>query len=144
MRIQYALNGILSDLIAFGAREIEGEEVGEFNSEIPVVVSHIFVFLPKLDIHITDIEVYEQTEQYESEFYPAYRDIDLKDNYYLDTVSVYTDEKGYFYYTVYASMDGRDFQLLARKTSNDSCSYQQGCLSGKWQRSKIYSCLHRI
>lgn len=59
-------------------------------------------------------------------YYPAYVDIDLEANYYLDTVEVYTPESGYSQYTIYTSMDGRDFDKLAEKTSKDSASLENG------------------
>lgn len=60
------------------------------------------------------------------QYYPFYKDINLKENYYLDTVSVFTSCEGYYHYTVYTSMNGRDFDLLATKTSNDSCNAVTG------------------
>ena len=59
-------------------------------------------------------------------YYPAYVDIDLEKNYYLDTVEVFTPESGYSQYTIYTSMDGRDFDKLAEKTSKDSASLETG------------------
>ena len=59
-------------------------------------------------------------------YYPAYVDIDLEANYYLDTIEVYTPEAGYSQYSIYTSMDGRNFDKLAEKTSTDSASLQTG------------------
>lgn len=59
-------------------------------------------------------------------YYPAYVDIDLEANYYLNTVEVFTPSTGYSQYTIYTSMDGRDFDKLAEKTSTDSASLQTG------------------
>ena len=53
--------------------------------------------------------------------YPGYADIDLEKNYYLDEIEVYTPDIGYSQYSIYTSMDGRDFDLVAKKTSKDSC-----------------------
>ena len=59
-------------------------------------------------------------------YYPAYVDIDLEENYYLDSVEVYTPANGYSQYTIYTSLDGRDFTKLAEKTSRDQASLETG------------------
>ena len=59
-------------------------------------------------------------------YYPAYADIDLGENYYLDAVEVYTPENGYSQYSIYTSLDGRDFTKLAEKTSRDRASLETG------------------
>ena len=59
-------------------------------------------------------------------YYPAYVDINLEKNYYLDSVEVYTPENGYSQYTIYTSMDGRDFDKLAEKTSSDKATLAKG------------------
>lgn len=55
------------------------------------------------------------------ERYPAYIDIDLEQNYYLDEIQVFTPLAGYSQYSIYISMDGKDFEKLAEKTDKDSC-----------------------
>ena len=60
------------------------------------------------------------------DYYPAYVDIDLEKNYNLDTVEVFTPENGYSQYSIYTSLDGRDFDKLAEKTSTDSASMESG------------------
>lgn len=64
--------------------------------------------------------------QWTGAYYPSYVDIDLEKNYNLDTVEVYTPENGYSQYTIYTSMDGKDFDKLAEKTSKDSCDPENG------------------
>lgn len=59
-------------------------------------------------------------------YYPAYVDIDLEANYNLDTVEVFTPESGYSQYSIYTSMNGRDFDKLAEKTSTESASLATG------------------
>ena len=59
-------------------------------------------------------------------YYPGYVDIDLEQNYYLDAVEVYTPANGYSQYTIYTSLDGRDFTKLAEKTSRESASLENG------------------
>ena len=53
-------------------------------------------------------------------YYPSYVDIDLQANYLLDEVQVFTPTNGYSQYSIYTSMDGRDFTKLAEKTSKES------------------------
>ncbi len=55
-------------------------------------------------------------------YYPSYVDIDLEENYYLDEIEVFTPTNGYSQYTIYTSMDGRDFTKLAEKTSKASAT----------------------
>ena len=59
-------------------------------------------------------------------YYPGYVDIDLGENYYLDSVEVYTPETGYSQYSIYTSLDGRDFAKLAEKTSRDPATLADG------------------
>ena len=59
-------------------------------------------------------------------YYPGYVDIDLEANYYLDAVEVYTPENGYSQYSIYTSLDGRDFDKLAEKTSRDAATLENG------------------
>ena len=59
-------------------------------------------------------------------YYPAYADIDLGANYDLEAVEVYTPATGYSQYSIYTSMNGRDFTKLAEKTSRDSASLETG------------------
>ncbi len=59
-------------------------------------------------------------------YYPAYVDIDLEKNYWIDTVDVFTPSNGYSQYSIYTSLDGRDFEKFGEKTSTDSCSLTTG------------------
>ena len=59
-------------------------------------------------------------------YYPAYVDIDLEENYNLDAVEVFTPETGYSQYTIYTSLNGRDFTKLAEKTSRDQVTLENG------------------
>ncbi|MEG1638018.1 MAG: alpha-N-acetylglucosaminidase TIM-barrel domain-containing protein [Erysipelotrichaceae bacterium] len=58
---------------------------------------------------------------WKGEYYPGYVDIDLEENYNLDTIQVFTPAQGYSQYSIYTSMDGRDFDKLAEKTTKTSC-----------------------
>ena len=59
-------------------------------------------------------------------YYPGYVDIDLGAKYLLDSVEVYTPENGYSQYTIYTSLDGRDFDKLAEKTTRDRATLENG------------------
>lgn len=59
-------------------------------------------------------------------YYPGYVDIDLEENYNLDTIEIYTPANGYSQYSIYTSMDGRDFDKLAEKSSKDSADEETG------------------
>ena len=59
-------------------------------------------------------------------YYPGYVDIDLEANYILDSVEVYTPANGYSQYTIYTSLDGRDFDKLAEKTTRDRATLETG------------------
>ncbi len=123
--VKYAQNGIITDLIDFGEHKVAEVTEAEIKAEIPASASHIYVLSPQENV-ISEIEIYETQDCYEMECYPAYRDLDLKENYYLDTVSVFTGQEGYTHYTVYTSMDGKNFDLLAVKSSNDLCDSKTG------------------
>lgn len=56
------------------------------------------------------------------EMYPAYIDIDLGANYNLSDAVVYTPTGGYQQYSIYTSMDGVDFDRVARKQTKDSAT----------------------
>lgn len=56
-----------------------------------------------------------------SDLYPSYADIDLEKNYNLNEIQVFTPSEGYSQYTIYTSLNGRDFTRLAEKTSTDTC-----------------------
>ena len=59
-------------------------------------------------------------------YYPAYADIDLEANYDLSAVEVYTPEDGYSQYSIYTSLNGRDFDKLAEKTSKTVATLANG------------------
>ena len=59
-------------------------------------------------------------------YYPGYVDIDLGANYDLEAVEVYTPENGYSQYSIYTSLDGRNFTKLAEKTSTNSATLADG------------------
>lgn len=60
--------------------------------------------------------------QWNGDMYPAYVDIDLGKNYTLSDAVVFTPTAGYSQYSIYTSMDGVDFERVARKTSKETCT----------------------
>lgn len=59
------------------------------------------------------------------EYYPSYIDIDLEKNYYLDRVEVDIPEKG-LEYTLYTSMNGRDFEMVSSETLHRKTCFLHG------------------
>ena len=56
-----------------------------------------------------------------ADMYPAYVDIDLEANYNISEIQVVTPAKGYTEYTLYTSLDGRDFQKVGEKLTDAVC-----------------------
>ncbi len=71
---------------------------------------------------VKKIELFEKSNH----DYPALFDMDLEENCYLDTVSVFTTQEGYSHYSIYTSMNGRDFDLLAEKKDDHICDFETG------------------
>ena len=69
-----------------------------------------------------DITVFQGNRNY----YPAFFDTDLEENFYLDMVSVFTTPEGYSNYSVYTSINGRDFDWLAEKKDDKVCNFETG------------------
>ena len=63
---------------------------------------------------------------WQADMYPAYLDIDLEENYHLSEITVHTPTSGYTQYTVYTSMDGRDFELVADRSKNHDVGTTEG------------------
>lgn len=125
LTVKYGQNGITSDLISFGTAKVGDSELIEVTVDTPVSASHIYVNLDS-KIEIKDIQIYEFMSEEVTNYYPAYFDTDLKENYSLDTVSVFTSPEGYSQYSVYTSINGRDFELLARKNDDKPCDFEKG------------------
>ncbi len=73
----------------------------------------------------------------QGKYYPCVFDIDLQENMYVDRVSVFTAKSGYTQYTLYTSVDGCNFKLVANKDSCSACDAEKGDvyeLSGKEAR----------
>ena len=120
--VKYAQNGITTDLILFGSAKIGDSAELEISVDTPVSASHIYVTSPCK----AQISPFEVVAIQGGNYYPAYFDTDIKENYFLDTVSVFTSPEGYSNYSVYTSINGRDFEFLARKNDDKPCDYKKG------------------
>lgn len=58
---------------------------------------------------------------WKSEMYPAYVDIDLEANYSISEIQVFTNKEGYANYSIYTSLNNRDFSLVGEKQDNKPC-----------------------
>ncbi len=127
--VKYALNAVLSDLIYFGTAKIQKDkDFVEIISDIPVAASHVFVTVKNSNILVKEIELYEELREEATNYYPAYFDTVLNENYFLDTVSVFTSKEGYSNYKVYTSLNGSDFDFLAEKENDLPCDFSTGDL----------------
>lgn len=75
---------------------------------------------------VRDIEVYESEETNLLNLYPKCIDIPLKENYYLESISVFNSPKGYSEYSLFTSVNGRDFELAAIKNNSTPCDPKKG------------------
>lgn len=122
--VKYGQNGITTDLIPFGEAIINDSDIVDITIDTPVSASHIYVIVN--DINVKEIELFEVLDEKVKNYYPAYFDTDLNENYYLNSVSVFTSSEGYSEYSVYTSLNGRDFEFLARKTDDKPCDLKNG------------------
>ncbi len=124
--VQYVINGITSEPVFFGELILGDEKKVEIKAGQPVGATHLYITVPELEKNVLDVEIYEAKRENPTNYYPKYFDTDLKENYYLDTVSVFTAPEGYSEYSVYTSINGRDFELLARKHNTEPCDFTKG------------------
>jgi len=119
--IEYAQNHITSDLLFFASSSGKTGALIKFVPNAPVPVSDIFLTISEPGITVKKMEVFLSEDLDLEKCYPLYKDTNLEENYYLDTITVFTSPEGYSQYTVYTSLDGRDFDEVARKTSKETC-----------------------
>ena len=122
--VEYAQNNVTSSLVFWGRKEATSDFM-EFEVDTPISVSHIYISYP-YSCSIKNIDIYESKNINFNDCYPKCFDIDLKKNYYLDSIAVFTPEDGYSQYTVYTSMDDRDYTELAKKISKEKCNPKIG------------------
>jgi len=123
--VKYGQNGITTDLIFFGSAKVGDSELIEIQVDTPVSASHIYLTLDS-EIEISDIQIYEYMSKKTTNYYPAVFDTDLGENYLLDNITVFTSHDGYSEYSVYTSLNGRDFDFLCEKKDNKPCDFQKG------------------
>ncbi len=124
--VEYVINGITTDPIFLGSEKVEGRWSVEIKAEAPVGATHIYVTVPEFEKNVAEITIYEAKNDNTQGYYPKYFDTDLKENYFLDTVSVFTTPDGYSEYSVYTSLNGRDFELLTTKRDTAPCDFEKG------------------
>ncbi len=123
--VYYALNAVLSDPIFFGSAKIGNNNFVEVIRDTPLAASHVFVTVKNSSIIVKEIEIYEELKE-TTNYYPNYFDTVLEENFFLDTVSIFTTEEGYSNYKVYTSLDGTSFDFLAEKENKLSCDFSVG------------------
>ena len=134
--IHYAQNRVTTDLIWFATACGKANSVLEFVPNSPASVSDLYITLSDENVSVKEIELYIAKDVDLSRCYPVYTDYDLGKNYYLDTITVFTKGEGYSEYSLFTSINGKDFDLVARKTSEKTCP-EEGesyCLNGKEAR----------
>ncbi len=130
IQLSYAQNQVTSDLIAVN-HEIKvknGEAVLMF--EQPISASHLYIDTVTPDI---SVEVFEVENMIDC--YPKCIDKDLAENFYVESISITTKGRGVCDYSVYTSMNGRDFSLLERR---------QGCKVGTADIISANGCEARV
>lgn len=135
IEIKYAQNSVFDVLHILGTTVLSENGRQELEIEQPITATHIYLFAE--DAEISDISVYENEGVNLLNLYPKCIDIPLKENYYIDMVSVFTSPKGFSHYSLYTSLDGRDFDLVAVKDNNIPCDAEKGDvfkISGKEAR----------
>lgn len=133
VEVKYAQNSVTDTLTSIG--NFKPDENGELkiNLQQPINASHIYFYA---NTEISNITVIEFDGVNLLNLYPKCYDIPLKENYYLNTVTVHTQSEGFSNYSLYTSLNGRDFELVAVK-SNDKPCRQEGdlySLNGKEAR----------
>ena len=118
--IKYAQNGITTDLIEAGSFTVDNDKEIVLSFEKAFPATHIY-FYTDIDLNNYDIEIFEEMKETISNYYPCHFDTDLNENYYLDSVSVFTGKEGYSRYSVYTSIDGTNFDFLVKKTDKKPC-----------------------
>ena len=126
VEVKYAINGVITDPISLGKAKIGSGLTLEINAEIPTCASHIYIIAPNGEIEFSEILIIEELSEEVINYYPAYFDTDLGENYFLNEISVFTTEDGFSHYSVYTSLDGRDFDLVAKKCDSNPCDFKTG------------------
>ena len=124
--VKYAINGIISDLIDLATIKIGESAEIVIETENYITASHLYFFLGDAFDVVEDFFFYEEMIIPHGAYYPYYFDTDLKENYFIDSISVFTAKDGYSNYSVYSSLDGRDFDFLFEKQNKYECNWETG------------------
>ena len=129
--VQYVINGITSDPIFLGSEKIDGRGSVEIKAETPVGATHVYVTVPDFEKMVKEISLFEAKNDNTGGYYPKYFDTDLKENYFLDSLSVFTSPEGYRYdlITIFQqvlSNRAQDihFELIEAYENKDSDKFQ--------------------
>lgn len=116
--IKYAQNSVTDVLIELGSFEPDKDGKLKIDLSEPITASHIFIYSNNA---VSDITVAEYDGVNLLNIYPKCFDYKLRENHYLDTVTVYTQKAGFSHYSLYTSLNGRDFELAAVKNDCKPC-----------------------
>lgn len=118
VEVRYAQNAVTDTLIFVGT--FAPDESGALCAALsaPITASGLYLFTAGT---VDDIAVFASGELNRENLYPRAFDIPLAENYFLDTVSVFTSRDGFSQYSLYTSMNGRDFSLAAVKDDESPC-----------------------
>ena len=123
--LEYALNGITTVLIPVKTVTVGYSNTINITLDEFVSASHIYI-KAESGVPIKNVYIYEIVNDKKNNYYPACFDTDLGENYLLDEISVFTTKEGFSHYSVYTSLDGRDFQFLAKKCDSNPCDFEKG------------------
>lgn len=118
VEIKYAQNSVTDTPIVLGSFSPDESGKVQIELEQPITASHLFFYS---NSNVSDIKISEYTEVNLLNLYPECIDVPLGENYYLETVSVFTGADGYSNYSLYTSLNGRDFDLVAVKSDSKPC-----------------------
>lgn len=118
VEIRYAQNAVTDTLISAGT--FTPDENGALCAEFatPLTASGLYLFAAGA---LEDVAVFANEGVNLENLYPKAFDIPLAENMLLDTVSVFTSRAGFSQYSLYTSMNGRDFSLVAVKDDEKPC-----------------------
>lgn len=135
--IEYAQNKVTTDLMSFANACDKGSCVIEFIPNAPIELSDIYITLPDENIDICTMEMFPAEDIDLSACYPLYFDKELECNYYLDTITIFTPSEGYSQYSIYTSLNGRDFDFVAKKHSDNLCPLNGETYNMKGKEARI-------
>lgn len=122
IKIKRIQNSIVDTLLPVGKTAANKQGGQELTLDNPVVSSSLYLY----GNGIRNIQIYESEGVNLLNLYPKSIDVPLEENYYLDTVSVFNSSDGYSEYSLYTSLDGKNFDRVAIKNNHDICDSDNG------------------